>query len=148
VKNLFVGPDEEVNAILMRLFVLCEDLRVEVYGAQAHKLERLDSTSKPYRGVYMMRRSTVTINEFTQSMERLEQLAAFEELKATFSTRHQAAWDRTKAFLLEHKDFLKAIRHNCGGHILTGKVRKVMERILRTRRDLCESITLATIVRH
>jgi hypothetical protein len=102
---------------------------VEVGGARPEKIETLDETSAIYRAVYMMRRSTATISEFTQSMERLEQLDAFVDLKRLFSERHQNAWKDRKAFLLEHKKALQQVRHNCGGHLLTKAVMKAMERM-------------------
>ena len=129
IKNLFVTPSDEVNALLMRMFVLYEDLRVEVYGARAYKIEQLDETGHVYRGIYMIRRSTITISEFTQTMERLDQLEEFRKLKALFEERHQRAWADGKAFLLEHKPFLQRLRHNCGGHLLGAVVEKVMARM-------------------
>ena len=73
VRDVLDPTNLEFHAIIARLSVLFEDLRIEEYASRPEKLEELDIIGKSYRKMYFLRRSIATLVEFASAIEMLDQ---------------------------------------------------------------------------
>lgn len=64
IKPVFTTKNPEFGALLARMCVLYEDLRLEVYAGMEERIPSCDQTSVMYRKMYFLRRSTITLVEF------------------------------------------------------------------------------------
>lgn len=105
-----------LHARIARLFVLYEDLRIEILGIVEKDIGRLDANDDRYRINYFLRRSISTWWEYAEAIRLLDQDPEFPAIKQRFSTGEQKKWDRAARFFRKHEYFMKNIRNDIGGH--------------------------------
>ena len=98
VKPIFNTCDSEFGALLARMCVLYEDLRLEVYGGMAESIPDCDQISAMYRKLYFLRRSTITLMEFRGTLQRLSQNEEFRTLQQEFSEEQTRRWTEANDF--------------------------------------------------
>lgn len=123
LREVFDPAALEFNAILSRLSVLFEDLRIEEYASRLDNLEPLDDAGKGYRKIYFLRRSVATLVEFASAIEMLDQRPEFRRLKKGFSNDIRERWDASTAYFRNWKEYLSQIRADFGGHFDHGSAR-------------------------
>lgn len=122
-----VFPDDEVGASIARISVLFEDLRLEYNAAkQTDRIDKLDVLRPTYRTFYFVRRSTITLDEFRQGFEYLNQQPGFAPIRKQFDADTEKVWREAGEFFREHKALFKKIRDAYGGHFLMKTARKVL----------------------
>jgi hypothetical protein len=84
LSEIFRGESPEVAASIARLYVLIEDLRIEITGFKEKKLRPLDATSVTLRQIYFLRRSIATLEEFSDCLVYLDENRKFGRVKLTF----------------------------------------------------------------
>ncbi len=79
LKEVFKTDNPQMMARVIRLCVLFEDLRIEYHGAISQvEIPRLDTAGKNYRQFYFIRRSLVSMIEFSGALSRLNSLDSWE----------------------------------------------------------------------
>jgi HEPN domain-containing protein len=78
-------PEPEVMVQLVRLIVLCEDLKLEVAGLHVDK--EFDEVSQPYREMYFARRTFATLWEMDSAFQKLNMLKEFKARKRSLDRR-------------------------------------------------------------
>ena len=106
----------EMHALIARLSVLYEDLRIETFGIIEEELPRLDYTDKSYRKNYFLRRSVGTLIEVAEAIRMLDQNPDFQLVKASFDDRHRIRWNRAIRFFKRFQPLLQLVRNDIGGH--------------------------------
>lgn len=129
LKPIFDTLDSELGALLARLTVLYEDLRIELYGATDDSFPKLDGNTVRYRKFYFLRRSTVTLIEFTSTLQRLGECPEFKALRKTFDEEQDKRWASATDFFGKHHKVLKTIRNDCGGHFQLAMAKKIVEEL-------------------
>ena len=81
------GHDEMLHAHILRLAVLYEDLRIELYGIAEDSMPKLDGTDERYRKNYFLRRSIATLVEFAETVRILNECDEFQPIKDSFTKR-------------------------------------------------------------
>lgn len=110
------GSEKELHAIIACLCVLFEDLRIEIAGISEDDLGGLDQCGKNGRRLYFLRRSIATLHEFTSALDELDQLPAFQPIRARFNKVAQRNWARALTYFQRHDRYVARMRHNVGGH--------------------------------
>lgn len=107
-----------MHALIARLAVLYEDLKIETFGIVAHadSLGKLDYTDHEYRSNYFLRRSIATLIEVAESLRMLNDNADFQLVKAKFDKQHTIRWKRAIRFFKRFEPILKRVRNDIGGH--------------------------------
>jgi hypothetical protein len=106
----------QLHAHVARLFVLYEDLRIEMLGIVEKDLGSLDNVDARYRVNYFLRRSIGTWREYAEAVRLLDANPDFSFIKARFDPSGQKNWDRAVKFLRKYETFIKDIRNDIGGH--------------------------------
>jgi hypothetical protein len=109
-------PDKDLNALIARLCVLFEDLRIEIAGSSEGDLGGLDECGRAARGLYFLRRSIATLYEFTLALGELDQTPSFQPIKAGFDAVSAKQWASAIAYFRKHERYIARIRHHVGGH--------------------------------
>ena len=81
VRDVLDPTNLEFHAIIARLSVLFEDLRIEEYASRPERLEELDIIGKSYRQMYFLRRSIATLVECASAIEMLDQRPGVSKIK-------------------------------------------------------------------
>ena len=129
VRDVLDPSSLEFHAIIARLSVLFEDLRIEEYASRHEKLEELDIIGKTYRQVYFLRRSIATLVEFAGAIEMLDQRPEFRELKNKLDIDAQTRWDDATQYFRNWKKYLSDRRANFGGHFDHATAKHAIEQI-------------------
>lgn len=130
LKSVLSDTDPEISALIARMSVAFEDLRIEFYGARVkEKLEPLDVLDPIYRKFYFLRRSTVTVVEFMGSFQLLDRLAEFAPVRRQFEPGLAQEWEAASVFFSAQKEFLKKIRNDYGGHFQLSTARAVLREV-------------------
>jgi len=116
LRDVFDPATPEFNAILVRLSVLFEDLRIEEYGSRIERIEELDVVGKTYRQIYFVRRSIASLVEFAGAIEMLDQRPEFRKIKAKAASHVRERWDGAVEYFRNWKDYLRARRGDFGAH--------------------------------
>lgn len=112
-------PYSPLNVRIVRLALLYEDLRIEVYGiAERKKMRALDHLGTSYRRLYFVRRAVMTILEIKGAFQRLDECPEFQAVRKRFSQTESEAWREAVDFLIASKDRFKEVRDDVGGHFL------------------------------
>jgi hypothetical protein len=111
-----VPADRGMHALMASLCVLFEDLRIELAGQMEKDLGGMDECSKEWRYLYFLRRSFVTLHEFSQMIQELDRLPAFQRIKAGFDSEVLKAWSSSVMFFRKHDSYIARLRNNVGGH--------------------------------
>lgn len=114
----------------IRLVVLYEDLRLELFGASVDQsLKPLETVNANYRELYFVRRSLSTILEIEQAIHKLNKCTAFKEFKKTWRESDTRAWDSAVEFFSSNHDTLKQRRGAYGGHYHDRAAEHVYEKL-------------------
>jgi hypothetical protein len=116
LREVFDPSSLEFNAILVRLSVLFEDLRIEESGSRLEKMEEIDVLGKSYRQIYFLRRSIASLVEFAGAAEMLDQRPEFRKVKKKADAETAERWDAALKYFKEWKEYLKARRGDFGAH--------------------------------
>jgi hypothetical protein len=109
----------QLHARIARLFVLYEDLRIEMLGIVEKDLGRLDGRDIRYRVNYFLRRSIGTWWEYAEAVRLLNALPDFVYIKTRFGPSGLKKWNRAVRFFAKYETFIKGIRNDIGGHFGT-----------------------------
>lgn len=130
--------EEELNlsAGIARLFVLYEDIRLEITGmiSCGEKYERPKPERMPFerlernaRFIYFLRKSVGTLREFSECFGMLESSAGFSKLIKSLHESDQQEWELSSNYFKETKVFWKNIRNDLGGHFSHDASRYVLQ---------------------
>ncbi len=119
----------EMHALIARLAVLYEDLRIETFGIVEESLGRLDYSSKPYRTNYFLRRSIATLIEVAEAIRMLDGDSDFQHVKSKFDRQHTIRWKRAIRFFGRFEPILKKVRNDIGGHFGHAAARYAIENV-------------------
>jgi len=114
VRSVFIFS--EMHALIARLSVLYEDLRIEMFGVIEESIPALDYTDEKYRKNYFLRRSIATLIEVAEAFRMLNACSDFERIKAEFDKTSLIRWKRALWFFDKFEPFLKKVRNDIGGH--------------------------------
>ena len=114
------GHGEMVHAHIVRLAVLYEDLRIELYAIAEPSMPILDGTDERYRKNYFLRRSIATLVEFAETVRLLNECDEFQSIKEGFDKDIRPYWDKAVRFFQRHEQFFKRVRNDIGGHFGSG----------------------------
>src|SRR5262245_15966385 len=124
-----LGTDE-IGALIAKMSVLFEDLRIEHYAAtRSEKIDGLDTLQRLYRQFYFVRRSTIALVEFIGAFEHLNNQPGFAAVLKKFAPDESIRWETARSFFNVHKPFLKEVRNDYGGHFQLRTARAVLDRI-------------------
>lgn len=110
------GHGEMAHALMVRLAVLYEDLRIELMATAEGSIPVLDSTDERYRRNYFLRRCTATMVEFAETIRLLNECYDFQPVKSGFDKSIRPYWDESVRFFQRHERLLKSVRNDIGGH--------------------------------
>jgi hypothetical protein len=127
LREVFDPARLEFNAILARLSVLFEDLRIEEYASRIDGLDQLDDAGKGYRKIYFLRRSIATLVEFASAIEMLDQRPEFRSLKKSFNADCTLRWNEAVRYFKDWRKYLSEIRADFGGHFDHGSALHAVE---------------------
>lgn len=123
-------PDDPISAIVVRMSVLFEDLRIEhALARNEERMADLDRVNKLYRQFYFLRRSTITMVEFKGSFQQFDTLPQTAALIAQFDSHARESWMEARAFFSTHSQLLKDIRNAYGGHFQWQTANHVVQRM-------------------
>jgi len=117
----------EMHALIARLAVLYEDLRIETFGIVAESLPKLDYTDSKYRSNYFLRRSIATLIEIAEAFRMLDENPDFQRVKAKFDHQHTIRWKRAVWFFKRFEPVLEKVRNDIGGHFGHAAARYALE---------------------
>lgn len=118
---------DEMGALIARMSVLYEDLRIEFNASKLPDKNNLDVLQPMYRKYYFLRRSTVTLVEFMGSFQTLDQRPEFKTVKKPFDGTATARWEAAREYFTANKKLLKDNRNAYGGHFQLSTSRKVLD---------------------
>ncbi len=104
------------EAILARLAVLYEDLRIELYGIAEDSIPALEKLDVKYRRIYFLRKSIGTLSEFSEAVAHLQMCPEFTVVSVEFSPEIRRYWERAAGFFKRNDRRLRMIRNDTGGH--------------------------------
>ncbi len=104
------------EAIVARLAVLYEDLRIELYGIAEDSIPALEQLDVRYRRIYFLRKSIGTLWEFAEAIEHLQRCPEFRIVSAEFTPEILRYRVRAAGFFKRNARRLKLIRNDTGGH--------------------------------
>ena len=129
IRDVLDPTNLEFHAIIARLSVLFEDLRIEEYASRPERPEELDIIGKSYRKMYFLRRSIATLVEFPSAIEMLDQRPEFRKLKRNFNRDVQKRWDDATKYFREQKKYLSERRADFGGHFDHASAKHAVKKI-------------------
>jgi hypothetical protein len=107
---------KELHGRIGCLYVLFEDLRIELAGQAAQELGGLDECGKTGRQLYFIRRSIATLYEFAAVIRELDQMPSFQIIRAKFDAVAERQWERAATYFQKYDRYIKRLRNNVGGH--------------------------------
>ena len=129
VRDVLDPTNLEFHAIIARLSVLFEDLRIEEYASKLERLEELDIISKNYRKMYFLRRSIATLVEFASAIEMLDQRPEFRRIKREFNSDVRKRWDDAAEYFRHQKKYLSERRADFGAHFDHASAKHALKKI-------------------
>lgn len=111
-----VFPATVLHSNVARLAVLYEDLRIELTGASAPFIRKLDTGDRRYRRNYFLRRCIGTTVEFAEAIRLLDRSLDFRAVRSNFSPELLKYWTEGVRFFRQHEALFKAVRNDIGGH--------------------------------
>lgn len=104
------------EAIVARLAVLYEDMRIELFGISEKSISSLDTLGVNYRRIYFLRKSISTLLEFVDAIGQLQRCPEFGTVSAEFTPEVRKNWEKSAAFFNRNEDRLRLVRNDTGGH--------------------------------
>lgn len=136
VKDLQVAfglTSPELNAHVVRLSVLYEDLKIELAGSGANEIARLEFYGKSARQQYFIRRTFATLYEFRECFDHLDKCSEFEHVKRRIEQDPVAAkrWKDCVEFFRDpdNEKIITDQRHDFGGHFGEKAARAVIKEL-------------------
>lgn len=113
--------ESNFEAIMARLAVLYEDLRIELSGIAEDAMPVTGKLDAIYRRIYLLRRSIGTLWEFAEAVQHLRQCPEFRfaSIHEPFPVADQEAaklWRKGASFFERNEQRLKSLRNDIGGH--------------------------------
>lgn len=105
-----------MQAHILRLCVLFEDLKREHCGATAYLDEHSATREAMAERYYHIRRALGTLFEMSGAIQQLNANTAFDRIKTSMSTGQLDAWTSAFAFFKREHGLLKDWRDEMGGH--------------------------------
>lgn len=102
------------EAIMARLAVLYEDLRIELFGIAEDSIPAMDVMDVRYRRIYFLRKSIGTLLEFAEAVRHLHCCPEF--VLPTEPTEIKKLWQRSAAFFARNEGKFRSVRNDIGGH--------------------------------
>jgi hypothetical protein len=87
------------EAIIARLAVLYEDLRIELHGIAEESIPAMDELDVRYRRIYFLRKSIGTLWEFAEAVGQLQKCPEFRVMSADFPPGVHRYWKRGRRVL-------------------------------------------------
>ncbi len=113
---MFDSSTPELSAIIARLFVLFEDLRIEEAASRMPALPDLDVIGASYRKIYFVRRGIATLVEFGGALKMLDEQPDFQQIRRGFKNGGPERWRDAVEFFVKQKPYLSKVRADFGGH--------------------------------
>ncbi len=133
-----VPTEDEVSAIMARLYVLREDLYLELQGIKEDKIEPLDDNGSNYRDIYFFRNSTRTLFEINHTVQHLKRKPVFMKALAKQRDFHDVFEDFDKA-INKARNLLKRLRHETAGHLDQAAFQKALTKIAPDTKSLFQA---------
>jgi hypothetical protein len=115
--DVFKDDDPQLMARVIRMCVLFEDLRVEYEGAvRSEPIQSLDLASKNFRQLYFIRRSLVSMIEFSGAISRLNTLKSWKAVVDEMDPSTRKAWNQAVTYFNDNHKRWEEIRGDMGGH--------------------------------
>ena len=108
--------ESNFEAMIARLSVLYEDLRIELFGIAEDSLGQLDQLGEKYRRVYFLRKSIGSLSEFADAVHQLENCPEFRLVSSHFTEEVARYWIRASTFFRRNGAYLTSVRNDTGGH--------------------------------
>jgi hypothetical protein len=106
----------ELDALVARVAVLYEDLRLENVAASEASIPALDASGSDLRRFYFVRRSIATVREFAEALKMLDEHAEFPQVRVRFDAPSRRMWEKSLRFFERWDRHLRDIRNDFGGH--------------------------------
>lgn len=117
LSDVFWADDQEFVARAIRLFVLYEDLRIEYLGSVIPvPIEALDDLGKQYRQNYFIRRSLVSLIEFSGALSRLNAIPEWRQHIEQRNDDVRQRWQAAIRYFNENHGRWERLRGDVGGH--------------------------------
>jgi hypothetical protein len=123
------GDMKTPHALMARLAVLYEDMRIEVLATAEPSIPLLDITDVRHRQNYFLRRSIATLVEFAEAIRLLDECPEFHSIKMSFPPELRDRWNEGVRFFRDHEQFFKDVRNDVGGHFGSEAARFAIEHI-------------------
>lgn len=140
LSRVFASSPPELGAIVARLSVLFEDLRIEEAASRIPKLGDLDAIGESYRKIYFVRRGIATLVEFSSALEMLDQRPEFADVRKRFDEAGLDRWRAAVKFFAANKSYLSRIRADFGGHFDHGSARHAVAEMHPDTRGVLEIV--------
>ncbi len=115
--DVFGADDPQFVARAIRLFVLYEDLRIEYLGAMTHvPIEALDDIGMRFRRNYFIRRSLVSLIEFSGALNRLNSVREWREHIGQKNDDIAKRWQVAVRYFNDNHKRWETLRGDIGGH--------------------------------
>jgi hypothetical protein len=117
LREIFWADDPEFVARAIRLLVLYEDLRIEYLGSMVPvAIEALEDIGKNFRRNYFIRRSLVSLIEFSGALSRLNAIKEWREHIEQKNDEIKKQWKDAIKYFNEHHKRWETLRGDVGGH--------------------------------
>ncbi len=108
--------ESNFEAIVARLAVLYEDMRIELLGISKDSISALDALDVNYRRIYFLRKSIGTLLEFAEAVGHLQACPEFSIVSVKFSPEIRKDWQKSATFFKRNEHQLRLVRNDTGGH--------------------------------
>jgi hypothetical protein len=117
LREVFWQDDPDFVSRAARVCVLYEDLRIEHHGARfLEPIEELDDIGKAFRQFYFIRRSLVTLIEFSGALNRLNAIKPWREHVEKEDDEIKTRWQAAIKYFNDNHRKWETLRGDIGGH--------------------------------
>ena len=128
LREVFWAGDRDLAVRVARLSVLFEDLRLESTAAREMKpIPQVDTSGKPYRYFYFLRRMLVTLDEFAGALHRINANPEWKEIRSHFDRETEQRWDGAVKYFSHNHAKWSELRDEIGGHFTESAARFAVE---------------------
>ena len=117
LRQVLTAAERDVMVQLVRLIILCEDLKLEVAGLHLPPDKAFDEVSKHYRQMYFIRMAFSTINEMPNGIQKLQMIRGFKDKKRSWDRQRLKGWTAAVRFFSNTHAFIDSQRNAYGGHV-------------------------------
>jgi hypothetical protein len=117
LRGVFWQDEADFVSRAVRLFVLYEDLRIEYLGAMIPiPIEAIEDIGKNYRRNYFIRRSLVSLIEFSGALNRLNAIKEWRQHIEQENDDIAKRWKAAIAYFNDNHKRWETLRGDIGGH--------------------------------